>query len=142
MSEMPATLPAAATKIAIDAAGAGVRDLAREAKRDASIAWKVVGVIACFGIACSLIYLLVRDSRDGHAMTQDEYVSSNKERDEKVAAVRVEFQAITIRLATAIESVATLKTDVKDAESRLRTEIQGTNARIDRVLEAVSKPPR
>lgn len=140
MPEATETLGAAASSLAAAGLTAAARDLSREAKKDHSVAWRWSTLGVCFLGLLALTYFLIVDARHGHAMTQDEYVSSNKDRDEKVAAVRVDFQAMTIRLAAAIESVATLKTDVKDSESRLRTEIQGTNARIDRVFEAVSKP--
>ena len=149
----------------LDAAGqlaapAG-KALAKDARKHPSsyASWGAVCLIA--GMICATTFLLVKDARDGHAMTLEEYTQANRardealrkdnaERDERLALVRQEFREMTSKLTGALEGVGTLKAaqeslarDVRESEARLRVEIQGTNSRVDRVLERlVERPPK
>lgn len=152
------SLPSLAAKLGADVGRAVVVDLAAGARVDRVGAWRWGAVVVIFGMAFTLTYLLVKDARDGHAMTQEEYESANrkrdaalaednKSRDEKLAAVRQDFRDMTMKLTQALDGVAALKgaqdqtgKDVRDSESRLRTEIQGVNGRVDRVIEILNRP--
>lgn len=158
MPEAVASIQETVTAKAVEVAGAAARELVTEARKDPATAWRwsVIGIMG-LGLLF-LIYLLVKDARDGHAMTKEEYESvtkvaadalkkDNDDRDQRLAAVRASFNEMTLKLTSALDGVAKLAEtqrdmvrDAKDSEGRLRTEIQSVSGRVDRVLERL--PPK